>query len=272
MPFYVNTYQMLRKHNWPAVQLSVAREGRWLIKLLLGFNYRAQSVPFQGKSCSSTQNGSASMLALRLSPFAHAAMRPLCASSRAYLSSSWRDALSNIPQTVTAFVTSSSGSGRRRPSDLLEYSDEVREALDRGLPLVALESTIISHGMPYPRNLEVARQIEETVRRHGAVPATVAIIGGQPKVGLGAADLETLARNTAGEVMKASRRDLGFAITNKRHAATTVASTMILAHLAGIRVFATGGIGGVHRGAEATMDVSADLQELARVRKPIPSL
>ena len=176
----------------------------------------------------------------------------------------WGDALRRMPGSLQDLATSA-GLHKRVRSDLLEYSDEVREALDKGLPVVALESTIISHGMPYPRNLEVALQVEQAVRLSGATPATIAIIGGQPKVGLGAADLEILARNAGGCVMKASRRDIAIAVTDKRHAATTVSSTMIVAHLAGIKVFATGGVGGVHRGAEATMDVSADLQELARV-------
>ena len=142
-------------------------------------------------------------------------------------------------------------------------ADEVRVALNEGRPVVALESTIISHGMPYPRNAEVARAVEEAVRRGGAVPATCAIIKGVPTVGLSDMDLELLARG-GHAVAKASRRDLGAVMASGGNGATTVAATMILAHLAGISIFATGGIGGVHRGAETSMDISADLLELAR--------
>jgi pseudouridine-5'-phosphate glycosidase len=129
---------------------------------------------------------------------------------------------------------------------------------------VALESTIISHGMPYPRNLEMAKEVEAIVRKHGAVPATVAIIDGVPKAGLTESDLLKLANSGSGVVLKASTRDIAYACATGATAATTVASTMKLAHLAGISVFATGGIGGVHRGAESTMDISADLLELSR--------
>lgn len=134
----------------------------------------------------------------------------------------------------------------------------------QGLPVVALESTIISHGMPYPRNIEMAREVEATVRRSGAVPATIAIIDGIPKVGLDENDLLKLASNHNNSVLKASTRDMAHACASGATAATTVASTMKLAHLAGISVFATGGIGGVHRGVESTMDISADLLELSR--------
>jgi pseudouridine-5'-phosphate glycosidase len=129
---------------------------------------------------------------------------------------------------------------------------------------VALESTIISHGMPYPKNLEMAKEVEAVVRKHGAVPATVAIIDGVPKAGLTESDLLKLANSGSGVVLKASTRDIAYACATGGTAATTVASTMKLAHLAGISVFATGGIGGVHRGAESTMDISADLLELSR--------
>jgi pseudouridylate synthase / pseudouridine kinase len=139
----------------------------------------------------------------------------------------------------------------------------VQDALSKGNPVVALESTIISHGMPYPRNMEVACRIEATIREHGATPATIAIIHGVPKIGLSPDDLEYLA-NPKNRVIKASRRDIAYACSHNLSAATTVASTMILAQQAGIKVFATGGIGGVHRGAELTMDISADLVELGR--------
>ncbi len=144
----------------------------------------------------------------------------------------------------------------------LQFGDEVRDAKTRNLPLVALETTILSHGMPYPHNLETARALEAIVREGGAVPATIAIIGGTIYVGLSSAQLERLA--TAKDVLKLSRADLAYAISTGRDGATTVAATMLCAHLAGIDVFATGGIGGVHRGAETSMDVSADLEELAR--------
>ncbi len=143
----------------------------------------------------------------------------------------------------------------------LDIAAEVREALEQGLPVVALESTIISHGMPYPKNVETALLVEETVRQHGAVPATIAILGGRLKVGLTGEDLQRL--GSAAGVVKTSRRDLPFVVARGLDGGTTVAATMILADLAGIRVFATGGIGGVHRGATTSMDISADLEELA---------
>lgn len=145
----------------------------------------------------------------------------------------------------------------------LEISKEVAEAMDLSKPLVALESTIISHGMPYPQNVETARQVEACVREHGAVPATIAVLNGKLKVGLSLEELEYLGKKGQ-EVIKCSRRDLPFVVTKGLDGATTVSSTMIIAAMAGIRVFATGGIGGVHRGATQTMDISADLQELAR--------
>jgi pseudouridylate synthase len=145
---------------------------------------------------------------------------------------------------------------------LLAFSPEVAAARDAGRPLVALESTIISHGMPYPQNVQTAREVEAIVREHGAVPATIAVLDGRIRVGLDQAQLELLGRSP--DAMKLSRRDLPFAISTGRIGATTVAATMICAHLAGIEVFVTGGIGGVHRGAETSFDISADLQELAR--------
>ena len=143
----------------------------------------------------------------------------------------------------------------------LDVSPEVLEALSSGKPVVALESTIISHGMPYPRNVETALLVEKTVREHGAVPATIAIIGGRLKAGLSAEEIEHLGKSGR-KVAKASRRDLSALVARKADGATTVTTTMIIAHMAGIKVFATGGIGGVHRGAETTMDISADLEEL----------
>jgi pseudouridine-5'-phosphate glycosidase len=147
-------------------------------------------------------------------------------------------------------------------NEFLDIAPEVATALAEGRAAVALESTIIAHGMPYPRNVEVARAVEGIVRAGGAVPATIAVIGGRLKVGLGAADLELLAKNDG--VAKASTRDLAYLVAMRAHGATTVAATMRIAALAGIPVFATGGIGGVHRGAGESFDVSADLTELAR--------
>lgn len=144
----------------------------------------------------------------------------------------------------------------------LGFSPEVAAARTNGDPIVALESTIITHGMPWPRNLETAREVEETVRHYGAVPATIAVLSGRLHIGLSALELETLAQ--APDVAKLSRADLAVAIATGRTGATTVAATMIAAHLAGISVFATGGIGGVHRGAETSFDISADLRELAQ--------
>lgn len=146
--------------------------------------------------------------------------------------------------------------------DWLDITPEVAAALEQGRPVVALESTIISHGMPWPQNVETARAVEAVVRAGGATPATIAIMAGRIKIGLSPADLETLARAT--DVLKLSRADLAHALAAGRIGATTVAATMICAALAGIHVFATGGVGGVHRGAELTDDVSADLTELSR--------
>ncbi len=157
----------------------------------------------------------------------------------------------------------------RQKSIYIEVGPEVSDAIASGGAVVALESSIISHGMPYPKNLETAREVEDVVRAAGAVPATIAVMNGRFTVGLSAAELEVLAKST--NVLKASRRDLGFAFARKLTAATTVATTMIGAAWAGIRIFATGGTGGVHRGVEQTMDVSADLQELARTPVAIVS-
>lgn len=147
-------------------------------------------------------------------------------------------------------------------SPYLDIAPEVREALAQRRPVVALESTIVTHGMPHPQNLATAFEVEQVVRERGAVPATIAVIGGRIKVGLTPDELGWLA--TAENVLKLSRADLPYAVATGRHGSTTVAATMICAHLAGLRVFATGGIGGVHRGVEETMDISADLDELAR--------
>ena len=144
----------------------------------------------------------------------------------------------------------------------LDVAPEVSAALQQGKPVVALESTIISHGMPYPKNVETALLVEQTIRANGAVPATIAVIGGRLKAGLSRDEIEYLGKTGRG-VAKASRRDLPALVARGADGATTVATTMIIAHLAGIRIFATGGIGGVHRGAETTMDISADLEELA---------
>ena len=148
---------------------------------------------------------------------------------------------------------------------LLDLSGEVSRALAERRPVVALESTIITHGMPYPANLETARLLEATVRAGGAIPATIAVIDGRFKVGLDAGELEKLAKLSGG-VVKASRRDLSAVAARRGAAGTTVAATMFIAELAGIEIFATGGIGGVHRGAEETFDISADLIELGRTK------
>ena len=144
----------------------------------------------------------------------------------------------------------------------LKIADEVRDALAARRPVVALETTIVTHGMPFPENLATARELEADVRSRGAVPATIAVLDGAVRVGLADSELEFLA--TAKGVLKLSRNDLAYAIASRQAGATTVAATMICARLAGIRVFATGGIGGVHRGAESSFDISADLEELAR--------
>jgi len=145
----------------------------------------------------------------------------------------------------------------------LSVSDEVRAALAAGRPAVALESTIITHGMPYPQNLDMAHRVEAVIRAEGAVPATIAIMDGRMRAGVSGADLERLARE-GHKAAKASRRDMAALLASGAMAGTTVATTMQIAALAGIRLFATGGIGGVHRGAESTFDISADLEELGR--------
>jgi pseudouridine-5'-phosphate glycosidase len=145
----------------------------------------------------------------------------------------------------------------------LDVAPEVAKAVAEGRPVVALESTIISHGMPYPQNVETALQVEKIIREHGAVPATIAILGGRLKAGLTPEEIDYLGRTGAG-VTKTSRRDLPVIVAKGMDGATTVTTTMMIAHMAGIQVFATGGIGGVHRGAETTMDISADLEELAQ--------
>lgn len=144
----------------------------------------------------------------------------------------------------------------------IDITPEVQRALDLKQPVVALESTIITHGMPWPQNLEMAQKVEQTIRDNGAVPATIAVLKGRIKIGLDADDLTALAQT--GDARKLSRADLAICVVQGVTGATTVAATMILANFAGIKVFATGGIGGVHRGAETSMDISADLYELAQ--------
>jgi pseudouridylate synthase len=148
-------------------------------------------------------------------------------------------------------------------SQFLDLTPEVQQALRDNKPVVALESTIISHGMPYPQNVATALQVEAEVRAHGAVPATIAIINGRLKAGLSAQEIEALGQRGR-DAIKVSRRDIPFVIAAKQMGATTVASTMIVAAMAGIKIFATGGIGGVHRNAQQSFDISADLQELAQ--------
>ena len=145
----------------------------------------------------------------------------------------------------------------------LDIKPEVKEAIESGKPVVALESTIISHGMPYPQNVETALQVEQIIRDNGAVPATIAIIGGRLKAGLTPEEIEYFGKKGP-EITKASRRDLAMLCAKGEDGACTVTTTMMIAHMAGIKIFATGGIGGVHRGAETTMDISADLEELAQ--------
>jgi len=145
----------------------------------------------------------------------------------------------------------------------IEFNDEVRKAIELGLPIVALESTIISHGMPYPKNIETALKCEEIVRENGSIPATIAILNGKLKVGLSKDELDYLG-SKGKEIIKTSRRDIAYNVANKIDGATTVSATMYISSLAGIKVFATGGIGGVHRGAETSFDISADLEELAK--------
>ncbi|WP_243355269.1 pseudouridine-5'-phosphate glycosidase [Bacillus litorisediminis] len=144
----------------------------------------------------------------------------------------------------------------------LVFSEEVKQAKENGKPIIALESTIITHGMPYPQNIETAFEVEEIIREEGAVPATIAILDGKIHIGLSQDEIKQLAYSK--DVIKASRRDLPYILAQKKNGATTVAGTMICAQLAGIPLFVTGGIGGVHRGAEETMDISADLEELSQ--------
>lgn len=155
-------------------------------------------------------------------------------------------------------------------SKYLNISEEVRDALAENRPVVALESTIISHGMPYPKNVETAFLVEKKVRENGAIPATIALMHGKMQAGLGIDDIELLGK-TGRSVSKVSRRDMPTILAKKAIGATTVASTMIVAAAAGIKIFATGGIGGVHRGAQQTFDISADLQELARTNVAVIS-
>ena len=152
---------------------------------------------------------------------------------------------------------------KNRMNKYLDISPEVRAALNENRPVVALESTIISHGMPYPQNVETALKVEQTIRDNGATPATIAVIKGRLKAGLSPEEIEYLGKKGR-DVAKASRRDLPVLVAQKKDGATTVTTTMIIASMAGIKVFATGGIGGVHRGAQTTMDISADLEELAQ--------
>ncbi|MBN2016547.1 MAG: pseudouridine-5'-phosphate glycosidase [Candidatus Cloacimonetes bacterium] len=154
-------------------------------------------------------------------------------------------------------------------NEYLEISPEVQEALNLGKPIVALESTIIAHGMPYPENIKTAKEVEQVVRENGAVPATIAILKGKMKVGISDEELEFLAKSN--DIHKVSRRDIPFIISQKLYGATTVAATMIIAEMAGIKVFVTGGIGGVHRGASDTFDISADLQELTKTNVAVVS-
>ncbi len=145
----------------------------------------------------------------------------------------------------------------------IKINPEVQKALDNNQPIVALESTIISHGMPYPDNIEMAKEVEKIIRDEGAVPATIAIIDGIPTIGLTNEEIEALAKEK--NVLKTSKRDIGYVVSQKMTGATTVSTTMIFSNLAGIKVFATGGIGGAHRGAELNFDISRDLEELSEV-------
>ncbi|MDD4839181.1 MAG: pseudouridine-5'-phosphate glycosidase [Clostridia bacterium] len=150
-------------------------------------------------------------------------------------------------------------------NEFLDVRTEVKEAIANNKPVVALESTIISHGMPYPQNVETALAVEKIIREKGCVPATIAIINGRLKVGISPEEIDYLGKKGT-DVIKTSRRDIPMLVAKKADGASTVATTMILAEMAGIKVFATGGIGGVHRGAETTMDISADLEELANTQ------
>jgi len=160
-------------------------------------------------------------------------------------------------------------SSKKSFNKFLQISDEVQAALNDNKPVVALESTIISHGMPYPQNYETAKKVENTVRENGAVPATIAILNGIIKIGLGEDDLQIL--SNSGDILKASRRDIPVIVSEKLNAATTVSATMICAALAGLKIFATGGIGGVHRNGNESFDISADLTELAQTNIAVVS-
>lgn len=173
--------------------------------------------------------------------------------------------ISLISLVKTHMYSSSINNNNSNSNIEIEISHEVKNALALGQPIVALESTIITHGMPYPKNLEVAKAVEKVVRDHHCIPATIAIINGIPKIGLNENDLLLLSQADHTTVIKASRRDISYAISNRLSAGTTVAGTLTLAHLIGLKIFATGGIGGVHRGAELTMDISADLQCLSQI-------
>ena len=155
-------------------------------------------------------------------------------------------------------------------NQFLELSPEIQNAMAENRPVVALESTIIAHGMPYPQNVETALLVEKTIRESGAIPATIAILDGKLKAGLNEKEISRIGK-TGRAVAKVSRRDIPFLLANRKAGATTVASTMIIAAMAGIKIFATGGIGGVHRGAAVTMDISADLQELAQTNVAVVS-
>ncbi|MEM0994678.1 MAG: pseudouridine-5'-phosphate glycosidase [Bacteroidota bacterium] len=157
-----------------------------------------------------------------------------------------------------------------KPTQFLQFSEAVQAAMDNDRPIVALESTIIAHGMPYPQNVETALEVETQVYEHGAVPATIALMNGQVKVGLSHEEIEELGKAGAAAV-KVSRRDIPFVLHQQKYGATTVAATMIIADWADIPIFATGGIGGVHRGAAQSMDISADLQELAQTKVAVVS-
>ena len=155
-------------------------------------------------------------------------------------------------------------------NQFLELSPEIQNAMAENRPVVALESTIIAHGMPYPQNVETALLVEKTIRESGAIPATIAILDGKLKAGLNENEISRIGK-MGRAVAKVSRRDIPFLLANRKAGATTVASTMIIAAMAGIKIFATGGIGGVHRGAAVTMDISADLQELAQTNVAVVS-
>ena len=170
--------------------------------------------------------------------------------------------MSTSPNTPTTAPAGSAAAAVSAAPLRFDRSPEVADAVAEGRPVVALESTIISHGMPYPQNVAMAREVEQIVRDHGATPATIAVLDGRPKIGLNDDELELLGSDPS--VMKVSVRDLGFVMATGRHGATTVAATMRLAALAGIEVFVTGGLGGVHHGAAESFDISADLTELSR--------